>query len=338
MNRENKGSILRQGLNTCESGNNEKTQQLTGGEEGKPTKATIEMERGNGAQKLKGKKKGESEVNGGGLTRLEENKKEGGGVRDSVGKEGLGGVSGPTEIVGALRDTWKRLGKQRAAPSSREELWKGIYGRKDLRTPRELEGSDGYRGHAEVTEGNGRNRIRTNSSAVGTAEDMGWGTPLFDRQPDLGSRNSDVLKERYEGRTLYSIGSGSETGKFWLWRMASEGRIMSLEEIGAPKLGDHEKAEGLLKSLGKEGRLNILRDISKGTGATLRVTGGSKTKHINTGAIDGETLDLNEKTGVLRIGLKRDRVEAHKIGGVNKIEAETLETEPTLAVHATGGR
>ena len=59
------------------------------------------------------------------------------------------------------------------------------------------------------------------------------------------------------------------------------------------------------------------------------VTGGSKTKHINTGAIDGETLDLNKKTGVLRIGLKRDRVEAHKIGVVNKTEAETLETEPT---------
>ena len=59
MIRENKSSLLRQGLNTCESKQKEKTQQLTGGEERKVTKATKEMERGKGADELKGKVKGE---------------------------------------------------------------------------------------------------------------------------------------------------------------------------------------------------------------------------------------------------------------------------------------
>ena len=94
-----------------------------------------------------------------------------------------------------------------AAPPGREELWKGIYGRKDLRAPRDLDGSDGNRGHYEGAEGSGSKGTRTNS-IVGTVEDMGWGTPLFDRQSDLGPANSDVLKERYEGRTLYSMGLG----------------------------------------------------------------------------------------------------------------------------------
>ena len=59
MIRENKSSLPRQGLNTCESKQKERTQQLTGGEERKVTKATKGMERGNGAEELKGKNIGE---------------------------------------------------------------------------------------------------------------------------------------------------------------------------------------------------------------------------------------------------------------------------------------
>ena len=115
-----------------------------------------------------------------------------------------------------------------------------------------------------------------------TVADMGWGTPLFDLQSDLGPGTSGVLKEIYEGRTLYSMGSGSRIGKFWLWRMASEGRILNEKEVGTPKPGDDERAADLLMTLGKEGRLNILRDIAKGKGATLRVSGG---RELNTSAL-----------------------------------------------------
>ena len=103
------------------------------------------------------------------------------------------------------------------------------------------------------------------------------------------------------------MSAGSITGQYWLWRMANEGRILNEKEVGTPKPGDVAKAADLLRTLGKEGRLNILRDIAKEKGATLMVSGGPKMKYIHTGAIDGETLDLNVMTGVLKIGLKRVR-------------------------------
>ena len=75
--------------------------------------------------------------------------------------------------------------------------------------------------------------------------------------------------------------------------------------MGTPEPGDEARASDLLKALGKERRLNILRDIAKEKGVTLKLSGGQRMKLIHTGAIDGETIDLNEKTGVLKIGLRR---------------------------------
>jgi hypothetical protein len=89
--------------------------------------------------------------------------------------------------------------------------------------------------------------------------------------------------------------------------MANERRILNEKEVGTPKPGDEARAFDLFKALGKEGRLNILRDIAKEKGVTLRVSGGLRMIFIHTGAIDGETIDLNEKTGVLKIGLRRAR-------------------------------
>ena len=140
---------------------------------------------------------------------------------------------------------------------------------------------------------------------AGAVSDMGWGTILLDRQADMGQAPSGVLAESYEGRTIYTMSAGSVMGRHWLWRMANERRILNEEEVGTLKLGDEERALDLLQALGKVGRLNILRDIAKERGVTLRVSGGSRIKFIHTGAIDAETIDLNEKTGVLKIGLRR---------------------------------
>ena len=87
MIRENKSSLLRQDLNTCESKQKEKTQQLTGGEERKVTKATKEMERGNGAEELKGRNIGELKATGGGVTKIKESRNGGGEVLDLVGED-----------------------------------------------------------------------------------------------------------------------------------------------------------------------------------------------------------------------------------------------------------
>ena len=84
MIRENKSSLLRQGLNTCESKQKEKTQQLTGGEERKVTKDTKGMERGNGAEELKDKNIGELKATGEGLTKVKESRNGGGEVLDPV--------------------------------------------------------------------------------------------------------------------------------------------------------------------------------------------------------------------------------------------------------------
>ena len=66
--------------------------------------------------------------------------------------------------------------------------------------------------------------------------------------------------------------------------MANERRILNEKEVGTPKLGDEARASDLLQALGKEGRLNILRDIAKEGGASLRVSGGSRVKLIHTGS------------------------------------------------------
>ena len=310
MNRKNKGSIPRQGLNTCESGNKEKTQQLTGGKEGKATKATIEMERGNGAEELKGRNIGELKDTEGGVTIVKESRNGGREFQDLVGEDDSGETSEKVELGGAMQGILRRTGKQTVAPPRRQELWNRMYGGSgDLKSTRGLDGSDGKLGHVGLAVRSDREIIRTQDTEAVTGADKGWGTPLFDLQPDLGSATSGVLKETYEGRTLYSMGSGSRIGKFWLWRMAREGRVLEEKEVGTPKPGDEEKAEDLLATLGKGGRLNILRDIAKGKGTTLRVSGGSRMKYICTGSIDGETLDLNEFTGVLKIGLRRVRGE-----------------------------
>jgi hypothetical protein len=101
---------------------------------------------------------------------------------------------------------------------------------------------------------------------AGAIADMGWGTTLLDRQADMDQASSRVLVETYEGRTLYSISAGSITGRHWLWRMANERRILNNREVGTLKPGDEARAADLLKALGKEGRLNILRDIAKEKG------------------------------------------------------------------------
>ena len=124
------------------------------------------------------------------------------------------------------------------APPGRQELWNGIYGgSSDLRSKRRLDGSDGSLGHVGWVERSDRKGIRTYDTEAVTVADMGWGTPLFDLQSDLGPGTSGVLKKIYEGRTLYSMGSGSRIGKFWLWRMASEGRILNEKEVGPRNRG-----------------------------------------------------------------------------------------------------
>ena len=54
-------------------------------------------------------------------------------------------------------------------------------------------------------------------------------------------------------------------------------------------------------------------------------------KHILTGSIDGETIDLNEKTGILRIGLKRDRALNYKTRN-----AALGKEGPTVVIEITG--
>ena len=218
MNRKNKGSIPRQGLNTCESGNKEKIQQLTGGEEGKATKATIEMERGNGAEELKGRNIGELKDTEGGVTIVKETRNGGREFRDLVGEHDSGETSEKVEFGGAMQGILRRTGKQTVAPPGRQELWNRMYGgSSDRKSTRGLDGSDGKLGHVGLVVRSDRVIIRTQDTEAVTGEDKGWGTPLFDLQPGLGPATSGVLKETYEGRTLYSMGSGSRMGKFWLW-------------------------------------------------------------------------------------------------------------------------
>ena len=72
--------------------------------------------------------------------------------------------------------------------------------------------------------------------------------------------------------------------------MASEGRILNGEEVGKPKPGDHERAADLLKALEKEGRLDILRDIAKIRGATLRLTVDSERSTSSLDRLKGKQL------------------------------------------------
>ena len=122
MIRENKSSSLRQGLNTCESKQKERTQQLTGGEERKATKATKEMERGKGADELKGKNIGELKDTGGGLSEVKKGRNGGGEALDPVGGDGSSETNEPTKIEGARQGILKRPGKQSVAPPGRQEL------------------------------------------------------------------------------------------------------------------------------------------------------------------------------------------------------------------------
>ena len=208
MNRKNKGSIPRQGLNTCESGNKEKTQ-LTGGKEGKATKATIGMERGNGAEELKGRNIGELKDTEGGVTIVKETRNGGRKFRDLVGEDDSGETSEKVEFGGAMQGILRRTGKQTVAPPRRQELWNRMYGgSSDLKSTRGLDGSDGKLGHVGLAVRSDREIIRTQDTEAVTGADKGWGTPLFDLQPGLGPATSGVLKETYEGRTLYSMGSG----------------------------------------------------------------------------------------------------------------------------------
>ena len=108
--------------------------------------------------------------------------------------------------------------------------------------------------------------------------------------------------------------------------------------MGTPKPGDEARASDLLKALGKEGRLNILRDIAKEKGVTLRVSGGPRMKFIHTGAIDGETIDLNEKTGVLKIGLRRVRTGDSMARSVSSEKAGNEEGNDHAAELITPGK
>ena len=68
----------------------------------------------------------------------------------------------------------------------------------------------GHVGRATMSEWGG---IQTQDIEAVTVADMGWGTPLFDLQSNLGLGTAGVLEEIYEGRTLYSMGSGSRKKK-----------------------------------------------------------------------------------------------------------------------------
>ena len=207
------------------------------------------------------------------------------------------------------KTTWGimgRVGNHRARPQERGDLWEGIYGDGgNSRMKSGLTKSEGGLTQDAAKSGDEESTQRGRPVHAGVTSDMGWGTILLDRQADMGQASSEVLVEIYEGRTIYSMSAGSVMGRHWLWRMANERRILNEKEVGTPKLGDEARALDLLQALGKVGRLNILRDIAKEGGATLRVSGGPRMKFIHTGAINGETIDLNEKTGVLKIGLRR---------------------------------
>ena len=59
-------------------------------------------------------------------------------------------------------------------------------------------------------------------------------------------------------------------------------------------------------------------------------------KFIHTGAIDGETIDLNEKTGVLKIGLKRARTGDSKAGSVSEKAGNEDEKDLTAELITSG--